>query len=255
MNINVKRWVPGLFGTLAALGVWQVTALAVDSANFPSATQALARAARSTTEGWFWQSVLATVWQWSVGLGLTVVIAIPLGLVIGQSSTLRRYTESSIDFFRSIPPIILLPLVVLLFGTTLKMVALVTFYGAIWPLLIHTIAGTNNISDQTLDTARSFRLGKIRTFRFVILPGALPFVLTGLRISGAIALFIVVAAQLVANAEGLGRDIAVAGLGGDVDLVYGLIVVAGVLGVAINAALEVLQRKLLASYGPTGGTS
>lgn len=242
-SIQTASW--GAIGAVGAVAVWQVTAIALGASNFPTAASALSRLWEEFGEGHFWTSLGTTLEQWLVGLGITLAIGLPLGLLIGQSRVADRYTHSSIDFFRSIPPIILLPLFVLIFGTSLKMVSLVTLYGTVWPIMIHTIAGAQNVSAEMHDTARTFRLGRWRTFWFVVLPGAGPFIITGLRIGGAIALFIVVAAQLVGNAPGIGRDIAVAQLNGEVRLVYALIFVSGVLGVVVNVGLQVIERIAL----------
>lgn len=196
--------------------------------------------------GVFWQAVADTMTQWALGLAGAMLVAIPLGLFLGSGRLRHRSTRSTIDFLRTIPPVMLLPLFVLIWGTGLSMVVLLAIYAAMWPMLTQTISGVRQIESETLDTVRVFRIGRVRRFTHVLLPAVSPFITSGVRVSAVISLFIAVVCELVAGSPGLGQLLAQAQLGGDTALMMGVILVTGVLGLLINAAFQVGESRLLA---------
>lgn len=193
----------------------------------------------------FWGAVWDTLVQWGLGLVCATLVAIPAGVLIGRTGLVYRSTRSSIDFLRTIPPVMLLPLFVLVWGTGLLMVALLAVYAAVWPMLTQTITGVRQIEPATLDTARIFKIGPRRRFFRVFLPAVTPFITSGFRVSAVICLFIAIVCELVAGSPGLGQELAQAQLAGDPALMCGLILMTGVLGVLINATFKVVEARLL----------
>jgi ABC-type nitrate/sulfonate/bicarbonate transport system permease component len=118
-------------------------------------------------------------------------------------------------------------------------------FAAFWPLLIQTYYGMHDVDPVTVDTARSFGLGRLARLRRVELPSAVGFIATGLRISLTVALILVVTAQLVIGVPGLGKDISIAQAGGDVPATYALVIATGILGWILNTAASAGERRLL----------
>lgn len=197
------------------------------------------------TAGTFWSAIGSTLLQWAVGLLLAVVVAVPAGLLIGSSRLGTDYTRSTIDILRTIPPVMLLPLFVLVWGSGLQMVALLALYAAVWPLLTQTIAGVAAIESLTLDTARVFHISAWRRFAYIKLPAVAPFMFSGLRVSAVISLFIAVVCELIAGSPGLGGLLTDAQLAGDHAGIFALIITAGLLGVLINAVVAVAEMRIL----------
>jgi len=212
----------------------------------PPASKAVASLLDLLREQSFWRSVGQTVLQWAGGLIGSALVAIPVGLLIGSGRLRFALTRSTIDFLRTIPPVMLLPLFVLIWGTGASMVILLAIYAAVWPMLIQTISGVRAVDSLTLETARVFKIGPWRTFWKVLLPAVSPFVFSGLRVSAVISLFIAVVCELVAGSHGVGQLLTAAQLAGDAPGIYALIFVTGFLGLLINAGVSRVECRVLA---------
>ncbi|WP_208024320.1 ABC transporter permease [Amycolatopsis pithecellobii] len=193
----------------------------------------------------FWSSVGGTLLQALVGFALSVAIALPIGLYVGTSLLAYHATKLVIEILKPIPAIVILPLAVLQLGTTGALSIFLVMFSLI-PLLIITVAaGARDTDPVRLDAARSYGLGSIaRTWRIVV-PSALPFVATGLRVSAAFALIIAVLAGLYGGAPGMGHDLDVYRQAGVLETSFAYVVVLGVLGLALNILLTAGERKVL----------
>ncbi|WP_182349249.1 ABC transporter permease [Tomitella gaofuii] len=240
-------------GTLVAFAlIWQWLGV-IDAFGhnvLPTFTDTMRALGEVVTTGQFWQNVRHTMVQWAIGLIGAALIAIPVGLFLGRGRLRHRSTRTTIDFLRTIPPVMLLPLFVLVWGTGLQMVVLLAIYAAVWPMLTQTIDGVRQIEQMTLDTATVFKISRRRTFFKVLLPSVAPFITSGVRVSAVISLFIAIVCELVAGSPGLGQALAQAQHGGDSPLMVALILVTGVLGVLINLVFRYGERRLLA-WHPT----
>ena len=193
----------------------------------------------------FWTALLHTLGQWAGGLALAIVLGIPLGLLIGARTRMFRYSRTAIDFLRTIPPIMLLPLFVLMMGTGADMVILLALYAAIWPILVQTISGVQAIDPLTLDTAKVFHISPRRRFTHILLPAVSPFFFSGLRVSAVISLFIAIACELLAGSPGLGQLMITAQQSGDAASLYADILITAVIGLLINGGVGLAESRVL----------
>jgi ABC-type nitrate/sulfonate/bicarbonate transport system permease component len=196
------------------------------------------------TQG-FWTSVGNTLKGWALGLGLAIAAAIPLGIVVGTNRWLYRSVRFVIDFIRPIPSIALLPLFILVFGIDLSLKMNIVALGAFWPLFFQTVYGVQDVDPVARDTATAYRLNRVMRFVFVSLPGATPYIATGLRISASIALLLAVGTEMVVGLPGLGFDIYRAQYAADTAKTYALIAASGLLGVLIAIGFNRLERRTL----------
>jgi ABC-type nitrate/sulfonate/bicarbonate transport system permease component len=237
----------GLLGIVGFLGAWEIASRTglVDSTYLPAASAVLARAARNLGEGTFWSAVGHTMLGWAIGLLIAASAAIVLGLVIGSSGFLRAATRSTIEFLRPIPSVALIPLAVLVFGTSLRSTLLLVVYASFWQVLIQVLYGVGDVDPVASDTARSYGLGRFARVRYLVWPTALPYVMTGLRLGAAVALIFAVTGELVIGGGGLGKQIALAQSGGAVAEMYSLILTTGLIGVLINVVARGVERSVL----------
>jgi ABC-type nitrate/sulfonate/bicarbonate transport system, permease component len=238
----------GVLGIAGFLGIWEVACRLglVDSTYLPPASVVLRRAAQNLGEGEFWSAVGHTMLGWALGLLIAAVSAIVLGLVIGSSGFLRAATHSTIEFLRPIPSVALIPLAVLVFGTSLQSTLLLVVYASFWQILIQVLYGVGDVDPVADDTARSYGLGTLARVRYLVWPTALPYVMTGLRLGAAVALILAITGELVIGGGGLGKQIALAQSGGAVPEMYSLILAAGLIGVLINLVARLVERRVLA---------
>jgi ABC-type nitrate/sulfonate/bicarbonate transport system permease component len=193
-----------------------------------------------------WWAILDTLRGWAIGLGLAILIAVPFGLLLGSSELAYRATRPIVEFLRPVPSVALIPLVFLLFGRNLGdgKIFLATF-ASIWPLLIQTIYGVRNVLPTQLDTARSFQIRRRDIALRVVLPSAVPYLATGIRIASTVALILVLTGEIVINAGGIGEQINLAREGSAVDVMYAFVVLSGILGLLLNALFAWLEGRVL----------
>lgn len=193
----------------------------------------------------FWTAVGDTMKGWALGLGLAIVVAVPTGIAVGSSGWLYRSVRSVVDFIRPIPSIALLPLFILVFGIDLSLKVYIIALGAFWPLFFQTMYGVQDVDPVARDTATAYRMGPFIRFFFLSLPGATPYIATGLRISASIALLLGVGTEMVVGLSGIGQNIFKAQYAGDPARAYALIAASGLLGVAIAGGFNRLERRTL----------
>jgi NitT/TauT family transport system permease protein len=194
----------------------------------------------------FLSHVVATLHAWAVGLALATLISVPIGILIGTSDLAYKMTSPLIEFMRPIPSVALIPLGILLWGQGFSMKVILVAYAATWPILFNTLYGVHDVDPIAVQTARCFGLKQAAILRRISLPSAAPFIFTGIRISAAIALIVVIGAELLASADsGIGSYILFVSLnGGQMDSVLAGAAIAGIIGALINSALGLIDRRL-----------
>jgi NitT/TauT family transport system permease protein len=196
----------------------------------------------------FLKNVLATLEAWAVGLALSTLITVPLGIWIGTSSLASKMTAPVIEFMRPIPSVALIPIGILLWGQGFAMKVILVAYATSWPILFNTIYGVHEVDPVAVQSARCFGLNRLAILRRISLPSAAPFIFTGIRISASIGLIVVVGAELLASADsGIGSYILFVSLnGGQMDSVLAGAAIAGIIGAMINWLFGIIDRRAFA---------
>ena len=246
VRINLAALLPWatvllVLATLQALVVSQV----LPARSFPPVTDIVGSLLEQGRTGEFWRAAGNTLTGWAAGLLIVLATAVPAGVAIGSSRMLYRAVRTVVEFLRPVPSVALIPLAVLIFGVSTESKVFLVAYASFWPMLVQTIYGVQDTDPVAQDTARVFGLTRLQRFALVTLPGATPFIATGLRISSATALILAVTAEIVIGCPGLGAAIEVARSGGAVSTAYALIVATGLLGWSLNRAALELERRVL----------
>ncbi|MFI7637714.1 ABC transporter permease [Nonomuraea sp. NPDC049400] len=235
----------GLGGLLALMEAVPRLGL-VDERFLPPASRILGTLAAGLATPELWIALGETMRGWALGLALAFCAAVVAGVVIGIVPGLRALTNSTVEFLRPIPSVALVPLATLLFGPSLGSTLMLVVYASFWQVLIQVLYGVAAVDSVAFDTARSYGLSAWSRVRHLVWPTALPYVMTGLRLAAVVAFILAVTAELVIGSPGLGAEIQVAQSSGAVPTVYALIVLAGLVGIGVNAAVRLLERKVLA---------
>lgn len=238
-------WATKLTFVALVLAAWQLLGGRGTLSGVPTASDCLSTLADLVRDGDVWSPLGETLKAWAIGLALSAAIAIPIGFLLGASSLAYRMTRLLIDFCRTIPTLALLPLAVLLYGSGLGSTLLLVVFACVWPILLQTIYGVRDIDAVVRETCRSYRISRWQWRRRVVLPSAGPYIATGLRIAAAISLLLVLSSEILIPVPGIGQAIVVAQLGGAISEMYAWIVLAGLVGVAINAVFVRLERIVL----------
>ncbi len=203
----------------------------------------------------FLGDVWSTIATWFFGLAISILVAVPLGVALGLSNVGYRASRSLIELIRPMPPVALIPLVILVLGQGLEMKLVIAVYAAVWPILFNTIYGVHGTDPKAKEMGKSFGLSPFAITRRIVVPSAGPMIATGVRISSSIVLIVIITIELIAGGtSGLGSFIGrMRGLGDQVELVYAGILVAGLLGLAVNLLLGWLERRYFAWSRTRGG--
>lgn len=242
------RWARGAIGLAVLFLASEALGRAgiVDRSFLPPASAVTARAIRLAGDAEFLRDVRATLTAWAIGLALATALAVPLGLLLGSVPAVNTATRAVVEFLRPIPSVALIPLAGLLLGSGLGMKVPLIVYAATWPILFNTMYGLDEADPVAKDTMRAFGFGRVAILLRVSLPGAAPFIATGIRLAAAIALILAVGTEILSGfGEGLGIFIARAGTvpDGTRDVLAGT-VWAGCLGLLIDTALVRAGNRL-----------
>jgi len=237
----------GLAGILGFLLTWELIPRLgiIDAKYLPPASEVIAALVVDFGLTAFWVAVGETMKAWFLGLLMAVAAAVVLGFIIGSSNFLRKATNSTIEFLRPIPSVALIPLAVLLFGVKIESSLLLIVYAAFWQVLIQVLYGVADVDMVANNTAKTYGLGRMARIRYVVFPTALPYLMTGVRLAGAVALVLAITAELVIGSPGLGREIALAQSGGAISGMYALVLATGLIGVLINMLMRFIEKKTL----------
>ena len=234
---------------LAGLAVaWQLLAvLANDPVSWPPFTEVVARLWSAwVTDPSAWTDAIApSVARLLAGWAGAVAVGVTVGTVLGLSATARDYLGPAISFLRAIPPPALLPLFIVLLGIGDGMKAAVIGFGAVWPILLNTADGVASVEPLQLDTARAYRIGFRDELLRIVLPAAAPKIFAGLRISLSIAVILMVISEMIATVDGVGFALVQAQRSFRTLDVWAAILVLGIIGFALNAALAAVEGRAL----------
>ncbi|MGC0155758.1 taurine ABC transporter permease TauC, partial [Chromobacterium vaccinii] len=196
-----------------------------------------------------WQHLAASLQRIALALAAAVVVGVPLGALMGRSALARGLLDPMLEAYRPVPPLAYLPLIVIWFGIGELSKVLLIFLAILAPVAIAARHGVAGVSRSRLRAAQSLGAGRGQLLWLVVLPEALPQILTGIRIGLGAGWSTLVAAELVAATRGLGFMVQSAAqfLATDV-VVLGILVIAAV-AFALELGLRALQRRLAPWYG------
>lgn len=251
-SARLKQLLIGVAFPLVLLASWQVLADArvLNPVFFPAPLRALAVLAERIADGSLWPPLLATVWRMMIGWLLAGFIGVLIGALIGTSSAAREYLGPTLEFLRPLPASAIIPVAILFLGLTQQMSLVVIAFGAIWPVLLGSVYGFSSVKPRLSEVSAVLEMSKSDYFRYIALPSAMPDILSGARISLAIALILSVVVEMQASLPGLGREIMMAQRSFRSADLYAGLVVLGALGFAVSSALKLVEQRLLSWRRP-----
>lgn len=252
---TVRKTALGALGILGILATWQIVSVTgvVSARSLPSALYTFAQLGTMISDLEFWRNVGRTMTAWAIGLALATVLGVVLGGVVGLVPVLRRATHSTVEFLRPIPSVALIPLAILTYGIQMQAALVIIVYASFWQVFVQVLYGVADIDTVARDTARSYGLTRASRLRNLVLPTALPYVMTGLRLSAAVALILAITAEMTIGNPGLGQVIFQAYNIGNMTTVYAIVIVTGVLGVIVNLVFRFIERRSLAWHQSVRG--
>ncbi|WP_457410321.1 ABC transporter permease [Streptomyces sp. TE12347] len=178
------------------------------------------------------------------GFAIAVVVAVPLGLLIGWYRPVAAFLGPLLEVFRNTAALALLPVFVLLLGIGETSKVSIVVYACLWPVLLNTISAVGNADPTLVRLARSMDLSTPRLFQKVILPSSVPAIFTGIRLAGAVSILVLVAAEMIGAKAGLGYLINASQYNFAIPQMYAGIITISAVGVAFNQLLVTIERRL-----------
>lgn len=208
-KVTVKRvaerltpWLLPLLGLIA----WQISASTGRLSNqvLPAPVAVVTAAWQLVATGEIWQHLAISTWRAAIGFAIGGSIGLALGFVTGLSHWGERLIDSSMQMIRNVPHLALIPLVILWFGIDETAKIFLVALGTLFPIYLNTYHGIRNIDPQLVEMSRSYGLAGFRLFREVILPGALPSILVGVRFALGFMWLTLIVAETISASSGIG---------------------------------------------------
>ena len=234
-----------LWQILCTVGGW-------NEALFPSPLRTLAGLGELIVSGVLAYDIAASLLRFAVGYLSSVLIALVLGLVLGWYSRIWAYLSPIAQVLRPVSPVAWLPFIVLFFGIGEAPAISIIFLAAFFPVLLSTVAAVQKIEPVYLRVAQNFGIGQPQLFTKILLPAVFPQVATGLHLALGTAWVFLVAGEMVGAQSGLGFLIIDARNNLRADLLMAAILVIGVLGLALDSAMGLAERRLYRRWGMGG---
>jgi NitT/TauT family transport system permease protein len=238
-----RALVLNLVAVVVGLLVW--TALAtIGVQGLPNPLEVAGRAAELIGDGTLVTDALASLRRVLIGFLLGTLLAIPVGFLMGWYATARGLLEPYVQFFRTIPPLAIIPLAIVLMGIDERPKIFVIFLAAFLSSVVSTFQGVVGVDRTLINAARVLGASDRTIFLRVVVPASTPFILVGMRVGLGAAWGTLVAAELIAAQEGLGFRMQQAQLYYDLSTIFVGLITIGVLGLLMDRLLLLAERRL-----------
>ncbi len=245
-NIGIR-----LASLIVVLVLWEIFGARIDQTLFTTPSKIAVAAVGMIASGELWNYLAPSLFVLLIGLSMAVVVGVLIGVMLARYWILDLALGVYITFLYSIPSVALVPLIVLWAGFETSAKVIILFLFAFFPMAINTYQGVKNVDPKLLEVGRSFRCSERQLWINIILPGALPFIITGLRLAIGRGLIGMVLADLYTAISGIGYLIVRTASTYEVDKMFVPIVTLGLLGVGLTAAVRFLETSV-APWTKTG---
>ena len=234
-----------LLAVASLLAIWQVAALTLNTDSFPSALDAIRAVPAILTDRGELINILDSLRRMAVGLGLAVVTAIPLGLMMGRSRAVAAFFNPLLMVIYPVPKAALMPVIMLWLGVGDISKTLVIFLGVSLPIIYHSFQGARAVEEKMLWSGAAMGMSAGNRMLRIVLPAALPEILTGCRTGLVLALITMVTSEMIARQSGAGNILFNALDMAQYDTVFAMIIIIGAMGILLDAAFEKLRSALV----------
>ena len=231
---------------VAFLALWQISSSRgwINPAVFPPLDVIVSALWGNISSGALVDDIAISLQRAGIAFAAAVAVGIPLGLVMGQARIVEQALDPLFQFFRQTSALALYPVFILLLGLGETSKVFVIFWATLFPLLLSTIGGVKEVDTKLIEMARTYGAGRFATFRRVVLPASVPAIFVGLRLSATTALLLLIAAEMIGANKGIGFQVMNAQYNFQIPLMFAAILLLALLGLAANAVLVLLQRRL-----------
>lgn len=243
LDAVIMLWLPILL-----VAAWWVLSAGSENFYFPPLADIVETIYDEATDGNLWSNLAFSVINYTIGFVGASILAVVIGVLLGSSPRIRNAMTPLLDFMRAMPQIALVPVVIMAFGIGAAPKMFLIGFICFWPILLNTIDGIRGLNPQLLEVSNAYRVPYFLYLRRVMLPGALPSIMAGMRVSLALGVIMVIVSEMYASTEGLGFYILQSQESYRVTDVWAGTIVIGLLGYAISLGFILVERQVLAWY-------
>ncbi|HET6483992.1 MAG TPA: ABC transporter permease [Actinoplanes sp.] len=229
-------------------GIWFLASAGSENFYAPPLRQIL----RSFADTWTLErldaDVLPSLLRLLAGYAIAGVLGVAVGVTIGLNRRVRATVEPVLEFFRAVPPPVLVPVIMLFAGIGDGMKIIVIAFGCVWPILLNTVEGVRAVDSVQLDTAKAYGIGGPARISRVVLPAASPQIAAGLRQALSIAIILMVISEMFASSNGLGFTIVQFQRSFAIPEMWSGIILLGLLGFALSLLFRLAEGRALRWY-------
>jgi len=240
----VKRAAPVL-ACIGLLAVWQGASLVLKNDSFPTALEAIRAIPDILGDKESLINILASLRRMAIGFGIAVLVSIPLGLLMGRSRAVAAFFNPLLMVIYPVPKAALMPIIMLWLGVGDVTKTLVIFLGVSLPVIYHSFEGAKAVEEKMLWSGAAMGLSPLQRLVRIVLPAALPEILTGCRTGLVLALITMITSEMIARQSGAGNILFNALDMGQYDTVFAMIIIVGAMGICLDAIFERVRARLV----------
>ncbi|MFK4658967.1 NitT/TauT family transport system permease protein [Bradyrhizobium japonicum] len=234
-----------VFACIGLLAVWQVASLALKNDSFPTAIEAIRAIPDILGDKESLINILASLRRMAIGFGVAVLVSIPLGLLMGRSRAVAAFFNPLLMVIYPVPKAALMPIIMLWLGVGDITKTLVIFLGVSLPVIYHSFEGAQAVEEKMLWSGAAMGLSPLQRLVRIVLPAALPEILTGCRTGLVLALITMITSEMIARQSGAGNILFNALDMGQYDTVFAMIIIVGAMGICFDAIFERVRARLV----------
>ena len=239
-----KRAAPFL-ACIGLLVLWQVASLALKNDSFPTALEAIRAIPAILGDKDSLVNFAASLRRMTIGFGVALAMSIPLGLLMGRSRVVASLFNPLLMVIYPVPKAALMPIIMLWLGVGDFSKTLVIFLGVSLPVIYHSFEGAKAVEEKMLWSGAAMGLSAPQRMIRIVLPAALPEILTGCRTGLVLALITMITSEMIARQSGAGNILFNALDMGQYDTVFAMIIIVGVIGIGLDALFERIRAYLV----------
>nr|WP_036043951.1 ABC transporter permease [Bradyrhizobium yuanmingense] len=233
---------------LACIGLlvaWQIASLALKNDSFPTAIGAITAIPDILGDKESLINILASLRRMAMGFGAAVLVSIPLGLLMGRSAAVAAFFNPLLMVIYPVPKAALMPIIMLWLGVGDITKTLVIFLGVSLPVIYHSFEGAKAVEEKMLWSGAAMGLSPAQRLVRIVLPAALPEILTGCRTGLVLALITMITSEMIARQSGAGNILFNALDMGQYETVFAMIIIVGAMGICLDAIFERVRARLV----------
>ena len=238
-----NKWFLRLGSITLVLALWQVVGGAINPIYLSTPTAIVMAAVNVIASGEIQQALLLSVAVVLAGFALAIVVGVPIGLLMGRFQTFEYLIDPYVSALYVVPRIALIPLIIIWFGLGVPAQLAVVFGTSVFPILLSTYAGVRNVPQDLIETAHAFGATEKQLFFSIIIPGSMPFIMSGFRLGIGQAIIGMVVAQMFLGLSGIGFMLTKYGNMFETAYVFVVVFALALLGIIMTEAVKRLEQR------------